>query len=183
MNTDRLPSIPAEEYHTASRSGRTCRADCWPTAGTSTVALAKADANPTDLCRRKTCGEIAEGKSPALALGRQLGRAGSQEPGDVARLRSVGCRAGAARNYAVADLTEKAKRGCVSPDSTDEEIGEPGHVARLRSFGCRAGAAPELRRGRFNRKGETHPRFAFSVKSGGAYRGRTDDLLHAMQAL
>ena len=121
MNTDRLPSIPAEEYHTASRSGRTCRADCWPTAGTSTVALAKADANPTDLCRRKTCGEIAEGKSPALALGRQLGRAGSQEPGDVARLRSVGCRAGAARNYAVADLTEKAKRGCVSPDSTDEE--------------------------------------------------------------
>ena len=117
MNTDRLPSIPAEEYHTASRSGRTCRADCWPTAGTSTVALAKADANPTDLCRRKTCGEIAEGKSPALALGRQLGRAGSQEPGDVARLRSVGCRAGAARNYAVADLTEKAKRGCVSPAS------------------------------------------------------------------
>ena len=87
------------------------------------------------------------------------------------------------RNYAVADLTEKAKRGCVSPDSTDEKVGEPGDVARLRSVGCRAGAAPELRRGRFNRKGEARMRFAFSVKSGGAYRGRTDDLLHAMQAL
>ena len=31
------------------------------------------------------------------------------------------------RNYAEADLTEKAKRGCVSTDSTDED---PGHVAR-----------------------------------------------------
>ena len=85
------------------------------------------------------------------------------------------------RNYAEADLTEKAKRGCVSPDSTDEENRRV--VARLRSVGCRAGAAPELRRGSFNRKGEARMRFAFSVKSGGAYRGRTDDLLHAMQAL
>ena len=86
------------------------------------------------------------------------------------------------RNYAVADLTEKAKRGCVSQAST-ERGSRGGHVARLRSVGCRAGAAPELRRGRFNRKGEARMRFAFSVKSGGAYRGRTDDLLHAMQAL
>ena len=73
---------------------------------------------------------------------------------------------------------------CNAPrsDSMGEEK-RRGHVARLRSVGCRAGAAPELRRGRFNRKGEARMRFAFSVKSGGAYRGRTDDLLHAMQAL
>ena len=158
-------------------------------------------------------------------LGRPLGRAGGG--GVVARLRSFGCRASAVRNYAVADLTEKSKRGCVSTDSTGEEAGGRGHVARLRSVGCRAGAAPELRRGRFNRKGEARMRFArfdgrgktagaycpasfcrmprrrgpelrrgrfsrkgearmrfaFSAKSGGAYRGRTDDLLHAMQAL
>ena len=48
--------------------------------------------------------------------------------------------------------------------------GPGGDVARLRSVGCRAGAVPELRRGRFNRKGEARMRFAFSVKSGGAYR-------------
>ena len=41
-----------------------------------------------------------------------------------------------------------------------EGLGEPGHVARLRSVGCRAGAASELRRGRFNRKGEARMRFA-----------------------
>ena len=104
----------------------TCRATTW--------ALS---ANPTDLYRRKTSGEIAEGESPALALGRPLGRARSR--GAIARLRSVGCRAGAARNYAVADLTEKAKRGCVSPASDGR--GGRGHVARLRSVGCRAGAA------------------------------------------
>ena len=45
--------------------------------------------------------------------------------------------------------------------------GPAGAIARLRSVGCRAGAAPELRRGRFNRKGEARMRFAFSVKSGG----------------
>ena len=46
----------------------------------------------------------------------------------------------------------------VSPDST-ERWSRGGHVARLRSVGCRAGAAPELRRGRFNRKGEAPMRF------------------------
>ena len=52
-------------------------------------------------------------------------------------------------------------------DSFDGRGGRGGAIARLRSVGCRAGAAPELRRGRFNRKGEARMRFAFSVKSGG----------------
>ena len=125
MNTSRFLTIPAKEYHDASRCGRYM----------SSHNLAAFRESP-ELYRRKTSGEIAESESPALALGRPLGR-----------------------------------------------LRTPGDVARLRSVGCRAGAAPELRRGRFNRKGETHPRFALSVKSGGAYRGRTDDLLHAMQAL
>ena len=114
VNTDRFLTIPAEETTPPAEAPWTCRADCWPTAGTSTVALAKADANPTDLYRRKTSGEIAESDNKTLMLGRPLGR-------------------------------------------SDEDLGD---VARLRSVGCRAGAAPELRRGRFNRKGEARMRFA-----------------------
>ena len=51
-------------------------ANCW----NITAALAKADANPPDLYRRKTSGEIAEGESPALVLGRPLGCRGSRKP-------------------------------------------------------------------------------------------------------
>ena len=59
MNTDRLLSIPAEEYHAASRSGQYM----------SSHLLADFRESP-ELYRRKTSGEIAEAESPALALGR-----------------------------------------------------------------------------------------------------------------
>ena len=59
MNTDRLLSIPAEEYHAASRSGQYM----------SSHLLADFRESP-ELYRRKTNGEIAEAESPALALGR-----------------------------------------------------------------------------------------------------------------
>ena len=59
MNTDRLLSIPADEYHAASRSGRYM----------SSHLLADFRESP-ELYRRKTNGEIAESESPALALGR-----------------------------------------------------------------------------------------------------------------
>ena len=59
MNTDRFLTIPAEEYHAASRSGRYM----------SSHLLADFRESP-ELYRRKTSGEIAEGESPALALGR-----------------------------------------------------------------------------------------------------------------
>ena len=59
MNTDRLLSIPAEEYHAASRSGQYM----------SSHLLADFRASP-ELYRRKVSGEIAEAESPALALGR-----------------------------------------------------------------------------------------------------------------
>ena len=59
MNTDRLLSIPAEEYHAASRSGMYM----------SSHLLADFRESP-ELYRRKTSGEIAEAESPALALGR-----------------------------------------------------------------------------------------------------------------
>ena len=59
MNTDRLISIPAEEYHAASRSGQYM----------SSHLLADFRESP-ELYRRKTNGEITEGESPALALGR-----------------------------------------------------------------------------------------------------------------
>ena len=59
MNTDRFLTIPAEEYHAASRSGRYM----------SSHLLADFSESP-ELYRRKTSGEIAEGESPALALGR-----------------------------------------------------------------------------------------------------------------
>ena len=59
MNTDRFLSIPAEEYHAASRCGRYM----------SSHNLAAFRESPELYCR-KTNGEIAEGKSPALALGR-----------------------------------------------------------------------------------------------------------------
>ena len=59
MNTDRLLSIPADEYHAASRSGQYM----------SSHLLADFRESP-ELYRRKTNGEITEGESLALALGR-----------------------------------------------------------------------------------------------------------------
>ena len=59
MNTDRFLTIPAEEYHAASRSGRYM----------SSHLLADFRESP-ELYRRKTNGVIAEGESPALAPGR-----------------------------------------------------------------------------------------------------------------
>ena len=59
MNTDRFLTIPAEEYHAASRCGRYM----------SSHNLADFRESP-ELYRRKTNGEIAESESPALALGR-----------------------------------------------------------------------------------------------------------------
>ena len=61
MNTDRFLTIPAEEYHAASRSGRYM----------SSHLLADFRESP-ELYRRKTSGEIAESESPALALGRAV---------------------------------------------------------------------------------------------------------------
>ena len=59
MNTDRFLTIPADEYHAASRSGQYM----------SSHLLADFRESP-ELYRRKTNGEIAEAESPALALGR-----------------------------------------------------------------------------------------------------------------
>ena len=59
MHTNRLLTIPAEEYHAASRCGRYM----------SSHLLAAFRESP-ELYRRKTSGEIAESESPALALGR-----------------------------------------------------------------------------------------------------------------
>ena len=145
-----------------------------PGAGTRTPAWKSGEPGAGGCCPASFC-RVPRRRGPELRRGRfnrkgearmrfaSFGRtrrpgAGGMLPGfvlsDAAQARH--------RNYAVADLTEKAKRGCVSPDSTGEEK-RRGHVARLRSVGCRAGAAPELRRGRLNRKGEARMRFAFSV--------------------
>ena len=59
MNTDRFLTIPAEEYHAASRSGRYM----------SSHLLADFRESP-ELYRRKTCGEIASADTQSLALGR-----------------------------------------------------------------------------------------------------------------
>ena len=59
MNTDRFLTIPAYEYHAASRSGQYM----------SSHLLADFRESP-ELYRRKTSGEIAEAESPALVLGR-----------------------------------------------------------------------------------------------------------------
>ena len=59
MNTSRFLTIPAKEYHAASRCGRYM----------SSHNLAAFRESP-ELYRRKTSGEIAESESPALALGR-----------------------------------------------------------------------------------------------------------------
>ena len=59
MNTSRFLTIPAEEYHAASRSRRYM----------SSHNLAAFRESP-ELYRRRTSGEIAESESPALALGR-----------------------------------------------------------------------------------------------------------------
>ena len=59
MNKSRFLSIPADEYHAASRSGQYM----------SSHLLADFRESP-ELYRRKTNGEIAESESPALALGR-----------------------------------------------------------------------------------------------------------------
>ena len=61
MNTDRFLTIPADEYHAASRSGQYM----------SSHLLADFRESP-ELYRRKTSGEIAEAESPALALGRSV---------------------------------------------------------------------------------------------------------------
>ena len=66
MNTDRFLSIPAEEYHAASRSGQYM----------SSHLLADFRESP-ELYHRKTSGEIAETGNKALTLGRPLGRARS----------------------------------------------------------------------------------------------------------
>ena len=59
MNTGKFLTIPAEEYHAASRSGQYM----------SSHLLADFRESP-ELYRRKTSGEIAEAEGPALALGR-----------------------------------------------------------------------------------------------------------------
>ena len=59
MNTDRFLTIPAEEYHAASRSGRYM----------SSHLLADFRESP-ELYRRKTNGEIASADTQSLALGR-----------------------------------------------------------------------------------------------------------------
>ena len=59
MNTGKFLTIPADEYHAASRSGQYM----------SSHLLADFRESP-ELYRRKTNGEIAEAESPALALGR-----------------------------------------------------------------------------------------------------------------
>jgi hypothetical protein len=59
MNTGKFLTIPAEEYHAASRCGMYM----------SSHNLAAFRESP-ELYRRKTSGEIAESESPALALGR-----------------------------------------------------------------------------------------------------------------
>lgn len=59
MNTDKILSIPAEEYHAESRSGRYM----------SSHLLADFRESP-ELYHRKVTGEIAQAESPALALGR-----------------------------------------------------------------------------------------------------------------
>ena len=59
MNTNRFLTIPAEEYHAASRCGRYM----------SSHNLAAFRESP-ELYRRKSSGEIAESEGPALALGR-----------------------------------------------------------------------------------------------------------------
>ena len=59
MNTDRFLTIPADEYHAASKSGQYM----------SSHLLADFRESP-ELYRRKTSGEIAEQESPALAMGR-----------------------------------------------------------------------------------------------------------------
>ena len=59
MNTDRFLTIPADEYHAASRSGQYM----------SSHLLADFRESP-ELYRRKTNGEIAEAEGPALVLGR-----------------------------------------------------------------------------------------------------------------
>ena len=59
MNTENIFTIPADEYHAASRSGQYM----------SSHLLADFRESP-ELYRRKTNGEIAETESPALALGR-----------------------------------------------------------------------------------------------------------------
>ena len=64
MNTDRFLSIPAEEYHAASRSGQYM----------SSHLLADFRESP-ELYHRKTSGEIAESGNQTLVFGRTLGRA------------------------------------------------------------------------------------------------------------
>ena len=59
MHTNRFLTIPAEEYHAASRCGRYM----------SSHNLAAFRESP-ELYRRRNSGEIAESESPALALGR-----------------------------------------------------------------------------------------------------------------
>ena len=59
MNTGRFLTIPADEYHAASRSGQYM----------SSHLLADFRESP-ELYRRKANGEIAEAERPALVLGR-----------------------------------------------------------------------------------------------------------------
>ena len=59
MNTDKILSIPAEEYHAESRNGHYM----------SSHLLADFRESP-ELYHRKVTGEIAATESPALALGR-----------------------------------------------------------------------------------------------------------------
>ena len=59
MNTGKFLTIPADEYHAASRSGQYM----------SSHLLADFRESP-ELYRRTTSGDIAEAEGPALALGR-----------------------------------------------------------------------------------------------------------------
>ena len=75
MNTSRFLTIPAKEYHDASRCGRYMSshnlADFW----NIHRSLGEGGRKSPELYRRKTSVEIAETEKQTLMLGRPLGRA------------------------------------------------------------------------------------------------------------
>ena len=82
MNTGKFLTIPADEYHAASRCGQymsshreasrrsEAKTDFWPTSACIRRSLGEGRRESPELYRRKTGGEIAEAEGPALALGR-----------------------------------------------------------------------------------------------------------------
>ena len=78
MNTSRFLTIPAKEYHDASRCGRYMSSHNLAAFWNIHRSLGEGGRESPELYRRKTSGEIAESESPALALGRPLGRVRSR---------------------------------------------------------------------------------------------------------